>query len=38
MYAAVAGNSVRRQIQGIAFMVWIKAPLLNGAFGLIVND
>jgi hypothetical protein len=38
MYAAVAGNSVRRQIQGIAFMVCIKAPLSSGALVLIVND
>ena len=38
MYAVVAGCYVRRQIQGIAFMEWIKAPLSSGALVLIVTD
>jgi hypothetical protein len=38
MYAALAGCYVRRQIQGIACMEWIKAPLSSGALVLIVND
>jgi hypothetical protein len=38
MYAAVVGYYVRRQVQGSAFMVRIKAPLSSGALVLIVND
>ena len=33
----MAGCYVRRQIQGIAFMMWKKAPLSSGALVLIVN-